>query len=249
MKRIILSAICLAAWSSVFAQGKVTLAVDSASLVTLDSNPANVLPADTGLAGQPVGNQTPLPSGVVVTIGLYAGTNPTSLALQGAGRMDDPAFASGVVAWTRVHHIILSGINGTTSGTPIGSGTPWMQVKVWDSAYASYELTPADHYRGQGALFQMNPGNSLAYPTTAPPSVNSTWVEAPIVVRAATGSPAVLLTFLAMDNQLILSWTNANFNLQSSLLVEGAYTNVLGSSSPHTNLMSEAQQFFRLKQN
>ena len=61
-------------------------------------------------------------------------------------------------------------------------------------------------------------------------------------------SPIALL-FQRLDNQLVLSWTNAAFGLQSAPFVSGVFTNISGAASPHTNALSGDQQFFRLKAN
>ncbi len=51
-----------------------------------------------------------------------------------------------------------------------------------------------------------------------------------------------------LNQQLVLSWTNAGFNLQSAPAVTGTFTNVPGATSPYTNGATGAQQFFRLMQ-
>jgi len=48
------------------------------------------------------------------------------------------------------------------------------------------------------------------------------------------------------ENQIILSWTNSAFTLQSAPSITGVFTNVPGAASPFTNLTSSSQQFFRL---
>jgi hypothetical protein len=80
--------------------------------------------------------------------------------------------------------------------------------------------------------------------------VAGTWGSdcATIKYSGATLSP-ILLNYQILGNQLVLSWTNAAFNLQSALGVEGAYTNIPGATSPFTNLISVPQQYFRLKAN
>lgn len=50
-------------------------------------------------------------------------------------------------------------------------------------------------------------------------------------------------------NQVVLSWTNTAFSLQSATSVHGTYTNVVNATSPYTNLISEVQKYFRLKAN
>ena len=57
------------------------------------------------------------------------------------------------------------------------------------------------------------------------------------------------LEFQKMNNQLMLSWTNAAFGLQSAPAITGTFTNVPGATSPYTNPISGSQQFFRLISN
>jgi hypothetical protein len=57
------------------------------------------------------------------------------------------------------------------------------------------------------------------------------------------------LNFHRLDNQLVLSWTNAAFGLQSSPLATGVFTNIPGAASPYTNSLTDDRQFFRLKDN
>jgi len=61
--------------------------------------------------------------------------------------------------------------------------------------------------------------------------------------------PPVRLDFQTLNNQLVLNWTNAGFNLQTAPAVTGPFTNLLGATSPYTNVTTSAPQFFRLKGN
>jgi hypothetical protein len=47
-------------------------------------------------------------------------------------------------------------------------------------------------------------------------------------------------------NQIILTWNNPAFNLQSSTNVAGPYTTISGATSPYTNAASGKQLYFRL---
>ena len=49
-----------------------------------------------------------------------------------------------------------------------------------------------------------------------------------------------------LDNQLVLSWTNASFNLQSAPAMVGPFTNIPAVTSPYTNAFNTSQKFFRL---
>jgi len=52
------------------------------------------------------------------------------------------------------------------------------------------------------------------------------------------------LDYHIIGNELVLSWTNAAFSLQAAPAVEGVYTNVLGATSPHTNVCRERSGIF-----
>ena len=69
-----------------------------------------------------------------------------------------------------------------------------------------------------------------------------------VTIKYSSSVPApVHLDFQLRNNQLVLSWTNAGFNLQSAPAVPGTFTNIPGATSPYTNPLSGGQQFFRLK--
>jgi hypothetical protein len=50
-----------------------------------------------------------------------------------------------------------------------------------------------------------------------------------------------------VNDQLVLSWRNPAFSLQSAPAVIGNYTNIVGATSPYTNSITGSQQYFRLK--
>jgi hypothetical protein len=65
---------------------------------------------------------------------------------------------------------------------------------------------------------------------------------------------AALLQPVPLNIQLdggnvILSWTNSAFALQTAQSLTGAYTNILGATSPHTNTICDSQRYFRLRAN
>lgn len=59
----------------------------------------------------------------------------------------------------------------------------------------------------------------------------------------------VPLNYQIFGNQLVLSWTNSAFSLQSTPLITGNFSNISGAISPFTNPISGPQQYFRLKGN
>jgi hypothetical protein len=206
MKALLLAASLAIATATTFAQGKVNLINDSASLIVLATDTAMLKAADAALAGQAVGNQVMLPSGVTFVAGLYGGTSSSSLFLYSTVLLNNQGWPAGYIPST---HIVLDAqpngapaIPGITSGTAIGATTPWFQVKVWDSAYATFAgAWAAGAYATLGAEFQMNPGPSIAYENTAPPGINSSWQDANIVfayVPEPSGIALVGLGVLAL---------------------------------------------------
>ncbi len=67
-----------------------------------------------------------------------------------------------------------------------------------------------------------------------------------IVTTPALPPRAILRMTRQMDNQLVLSWTNALFQLQCAPTVTGPFTNLPGATSPWTNPITGTQQFYRL---
>jgi hypothetical protein len=62
----------------------------------------------------------------------------------------------------------------------------------------------------------------------------------------SNGAPVLQST--AISNTLVLSWADPTFALQSAPGPACAFTNIPGATSPYTNCVTEAQQFFRLMQ-
>ena len=68
-------------------------------------------------------------------------------------------------------------------------------------------------------------------------------------IKYSSSAPPPRLDFQVLNNQLVLSWTNAGFNLQSAPALIGPFTDLAGATSPYTNAFTTSQQFFRLKEN
>jgi hypothetical protein len=56
------------------------------------------------------------------------------------------------------------------------------------------------------------------------------------------------LGYQRIGTNLVLSWNNAAFALQSAPSVTGVYSTIVGATSPYTNAISGPQKFFRLRQ-
>jgi len=198
MKKTLLTLTLVAATAAAFAQGKVGFGNSGAAAVTL-ADSAHVMAADLGVAGLAVGTSGPaLPSGVRLSAGLYVGTSSGSLSL---------ALLSS--ASTGVNPVTInpasggSGIPGVWSSQNLqllnfaGNQSVFLQVKVWDSAFASYEAQVAAHptgddYLGNNNIFQMTLGAASIYPGETSGG-GSTWAAVgnnnPIIVGVAAATP------------------------------------------------------------
>ena len=67
-----------------------------------------------------------------------------------------------------------------------------------------------------------------------------------VTIKYSSSVPSTRLDFQKLNNQLVLSWTNTEFNLQSAPALTGPFTNLPAATSPYTNVTTGAQQFFRL---
>ena len=67
-----------------------------------------------------------------------------------------------------------------------------------------------------------------------------------LTIKYAALPPIAHLGMQLQPNQIVLTWTNVGFQLQSAPSVAGVFTNVAGATSPYTNLLNASQQFFRL---
>jgi len=70
-----------------------------------------------------------------------------------------------------------------------------------------------------------------------------------LTIKYSSSVPPPRLDFQLLNNQLVLNWTNAGFNLQTAPAVTGPFTNLPAATSPYTNALIGPQQFFRLISN
>ncbi len=66
-------------------------------------------------------------------------------------------------------------------------------------------------------------------------------------VFAITLQPTLNLT--SITNRAVLTWNDPTFSLYTSTNISGTFTNLPGSHSPFTNILSGPQRFFRLQSN
>jgi hypothetical protein len=178
--------------ATALAQGKVALVNDDNhrfSFGTADRMKA----ADVAFAGTYVNTgTTPLPSGVILKVGLFGGTTAGSLTLQKslvlntAGAIPSPGR--------------MSSQSTTLSGIP-GGVAAYFKVAIWDNAFATPEAAAAaGSYSGQTAVFTAIPGSSISYPSivAALGPAQSTWAAGNLVVAL----PAKTTTTTTLDSSL-----------------------------------------------
>ena len=171
LKHVLAILVLAAAPLGAFGQGKVSFQNDSASRIELGG--FRVLPGDQGLAGQPIPTTGPLPSGITMIAGLYAGTSSGSLALVSSVALNPVGGTGqppGIIPPTQV-----------TLPFPGGS-LAYMQVKLWDAAFGDLdvELAGCPTYFAWTPVFTMTPG-TFSYSSITRDG-GTTWQETPIVI-------------------------------------------------------------------
>jgi hypothetical protein len=110
------------------------------------------------------------------------------------------------------------------------TGTP-----LWTNRYNG----PANLHDDVGAIAVDKSGNVFVSGSSRDSSF--------VTIKYSSSIPPSHLDFQKLNNDLVLSWTNTGFNLQSAAAVTGPFTNLTGATSPHTNPFTGPQQFFRLR--
>jgi hypothetical protein len=173
MKKTLLTLALVGATAAAFAQGKVSLQMDLP--IMFGPGPQYVLPADLAFAGQVVPNNgTTLPSHIYMVVGLYGGTSSGSLTLQGTAALNPIGGNGSPDGFFPITHLVTTLAAGVAQ---------YFQVKIWDSAYATYEAqalagrvgTGLD-YAAQNNIFTMTPSSSISYPPINGGG-GSTWVS------------------------------------------------------------------------
>jgi len=187
MKKTLLTVALVTASLAAFAQGKVKMISDGGNLMQLGGN---VMAADAADANSPVPTTGPLPSGVVLEVGLFVGTSSSSLSLATTSIIN-PAGGSGLPAGSYASKTTVLALAGATAGQ-----LTYMQLWAWDSAYSTPLLAEAaGSYFGSDNVFTMNPSTGIAYASinaSASP-YNSTWAAAgdenPLIIQTLIPEP------------------------------------------------------------
>ena len=78
---------------------------------------------------------------------------------------------------------------------------------------------------------------------------SSGWNDYATIAYSIVNLSPIPLGIKKVNGEVVLSWTNAGFGLQSAPTVTGAFINIAGATSPYTNRIAASQQYFRLISN
>jgi len=129
-------------------------------------------------------------------------------------------------------NVLVTGMSMTVAYS--GAGVP-----LWTNSYP-----------GMSGTTSLATATAMALDRSGNVFATGTWDSDYTTIKySVPGLSPIPLNHQIIGSQLVLSWTDATFSLQSALAAQGAYTNVSGATSPYTNTLSAAQQYFRLLAN
>jgi len=195
-------------------------------------------------------------SGNVVVTGLSNGANYdyATIKYSSAGvplwtnRYNGPANNDDSVAATAVDS---SGNVFVTGAAAIGvSGTGTFTNAYATVAYSSSGVPLWTNLYGPGSALAIALDSSGNVFVTGQGGVgNPGYATIKYSSSVAQGPSPIYLDFQSLNSQLVLSWTNPIFSLQTAPTLSDTFTNITGAASPYTNSITGNQQFFRLKSN
>lgn len=223
----------------------------------------------TGIPGYDFTTIKYSPAGAVLWTRRYNGTgnsddNPSAIAVDSAGNVfvtgsttigysssDVPLWTNhwgaGSIAVDRSGNVFVTGISTGSTGdldyatlAYSGAGAP-----LWINRYNG----PGNHNDYARAMAVDRSGNVFVTGASDRSTTFPAHYDFATIKYSSSVPTAVPLDFQLRNNQLVLSWTNSAFDLQTAPVVTGAFTNIPGATSPHTNLIMGSQQYFRLKAN
>jgi outer membrane protein assembly factor BamB len=206
------------------------------------NGPGNGYDSETTIAVDSSGN-------VFVTGTSWNGTNHdfATLEYSNAGvplwtnRYNGPGVGSGAtaIAVDSSANVIVTGVSEAANGRHDYATVAYSNsgVPLWTNRYDG----PANGADIAIAIAVDSSGN--VFVTGHSEGTDSGWVT----IKYSSSVPPPRLDFQLLSNEVVLSWTNAGFTLQSAPIVTGTFTNIPAATSPYTNALTGPQQFFRLK--
>jgi uncharacterized repeat protein (TIGR03803 family) len=155
---------------------------------------------------------------------------------------------------TSPNALILSSnlLYGTAAhGGSAGNGTVFVistDGTGFTNLYSFTALTSSANTDGANSKAGLILSNDVLYGTAVNGGSSHAGTVFALNLNTSTSTPPapIPLTIQLAGNAVVLSWTNSTFALQSAPAVTGTYTNIPGATTPHTNLISDLQQLFRL---
>jgi uncharacterized repeat protein (TIGR03803 family) len=155
--------------------------------------------------------------------------------------------------------VILAGatLYGMAGAGGTGSNGTVYAINTDGTAYTnlySFTLNPSpDNTNGDGAMPRAGLvmlGNTV-YGTTYQGGTSDNGTVFSLTLSASNSAPPnpVPLQIEMAGEAVILSWTGSVFALQSAPTLAGVFTTLPGATSPYTNSITGAEQFFRLISN
>jgi hypothetical protein len=138
-----------------------------------------------------------------------------------------------------------------SSGNVFVTGVSWRGSVYTSADYATVAYSgagvPLWTNRYNGPLNNEDIANAIAVDRRGNVFVTGSSTGTGAVTIKYSSSVRSRLDIQRVDNQVVLSWPDAGFSLQSAPAITDTFTNIPGATSPHTNSITGLQQCFRLK--
>jgi uncharacterized repeat protein (TIGR03803 family) len=202
------------------------------------------------------------------------GANPYSTPILSGDALFGVTYDGGTNGAGNVFRLNINGSEYTNlydftaqSGANTNGAEPYGLSGLVLSGNKLFGTTSVSGSGGQGTVFELNTDgtgfhvlHSFDYTDGANPGPlvfsNSTLYGATQggIRGVSSGDGAVFALTLAptlniqlVGGSVVLTWNDSSYSLYSATVVNGAYTNISGATSPWTNVISTSAQFFELK--
>ena len=145
------------------------------------------------------------------------------------------------------------GFEFTAGTTPTSTN---IILAVYDSGRANTTPTTFDFIVQTNGLYPMRLvydqgqfGGSLEFYSINRTNGTATLINAatsPIKIYRTTSIAAIPIAIRKTGTNVVLTWSDSSFSLQSAPLATGTYTNITSATSPYTNPITGKQKYFRL---